>query len=47
MEAVVVKSDVDVENVTVLKYSLIWNTVADDLVNRCAYGLGEVAVVEG
>ena len=41
-----VQSNVDVENITVLEDSLIGNAVADDLVDRGADRLGEVAVVE-
>lgn len=47
MKAAVVKSDVNVEDVTILEDSLIGNAVADDLVDRCAYRFGEVAIVEG
>jgi len=46
VEATVVQSDIDVENVPILQRTLVGNTVADDFVGRCADGLGEVAVVE-
>lgn len=42
-----VDGDIDVENVAVFEYSLVRDAVANDLVQRRAYGLGEVAVVEG
>jgi hypothetical protein len=29
-----------------LEDSLVRNAVADDLIDRCAHGLGEVAVIE-
>lgn len=32
VEAAVVKSNVDIENVTILEYSLIWNAVTNDLI---------------
>lgn len=47
VETAVVDGDVDVEDVAVLEHSLVGNAVADDLVERRAYGLGEMAVVEG
>jgi hypothetical protein len=47
VESTVVERYVDVENVTVLEYSLIGDAVADDFVYRGTYRLGEVAVVEG
>lgn len=47
MKAIVVKRHVYVENVAVLQDSLIRNAMADDLVDRSAYGFGEMAVVEG
>jgi hypothetical protein len=46
VEAVVIEGDVDVEDVAILEDSLVRNTVADDLIDRCTYGLGEVAVIE-
>lgn len=46
VETAVVKSDVDVENITVFEDILIGNAVADGLVNAGAYRLGEVAVIE-
>lgn len=42
-----VECHVDIENVAVLKDSLVGNAVANDLVQGCAYRLGKVAVVEG
>lgn len=41
-----VDGDIDVEDVAVLEDTLVGNAVADDLVGRRAYGLGEVAVVQ-
>jgi hypothetical protein len=46
VEAVMVDRYVDVEDIAVFEYALVWNAVADDLVERCAYGLGEVTIVE-
>lgn len=46
MVAVVVQSDVDVENVTVEQNSLIGNAVANDFVDGCTARLGEVVVVQ-
>ena len=42
-----VEADVDVEDVAVLKGSVVRDAVADDFVDRGADGFGEVAVVEG
>ena len=47
MKPVVIETDVNVEDVAVLKYSLVRNAVANDLVGRCTYRLWEVAVIEG
>lgn len=38
--------DVEVENVSVLQWALIWNAVADDFIHRTAVRLGKVVVVE-
>jgi hypothetical protein len=46
MEATMVEGDVDVENVAVLEWSLVWYAVTDDLVDACANGLREVAVIQ-
>lgn len=43
--ALVVKSNINVEDVTILQHSLIGDAVTDDLVRRCADRLGEVVVV--
>lgn len=47
VESAVVKCNVDVQDITVLKDSLVGNAVANDFVDRCADRLGKVAVVEG
>lgn len=47
VETAVVDGDVDVENISILEYSLVGDAVADDLVERRAYRLGKMAVVEG
>jgi hypothetical protein len=47
VETTVVDGDVDVQDVAVLEYALVGNAVADDFVERCAYRLRELAVVEG
>jgi hypothetical protein len=47
MESTVVKCDVDVDNVAILKRSVVRNSVADDFIDRGADGFGEVAVIEG
>lgn len=41
------EGDVDVEDVAVEEHALVGDAVADDLVEGCAYGLGEVVVVQG
>ena len=41
-----IQSDIDVENVTVFQWSVVRDTVADDLVRTCADRLREVAVVQ-
>lgn len=42
----VIKGDVDVQDVAIDEGSLVWNTVADDLVEGSANRFGEVVVVE-
>lgn len=42
----VVESNVNVDDITVLKWSLIWDTVADDFVDGGAHRLWETAVVQ-
>lgn len=44
--ALMVKCDVEVEDVAVEQYTLVWNTMADDFVRRGADRLGEVIVVK-
>lgn len=46
MIAVMVESNVDVEDVTVLERSLIWNAMTDDFIRRGANGFGKVGIVE-
>lgn len=46
VEAAVVEGHVDVQDIAVLQYSLVGYAVADDLVYRRTYRLGEVAVVQ-
>lgn len=46
VEAAVVESDVDVDNVAVGERARVGDAVADDLVDGCAHGLGEAVVVE-
>ncbi len=46
VEAFVVESNVNVQDIAVNKDALIWDTVADTLVEGCADGLWEVAVVQ-
>ena len=45
--AFMVEGDVEVEDVAVDEDALVGNAVADDLVERCADGLGEEVVVQG
>lgn len=45
MIALMVESDIKVDNVAVLKWASIRNAVADDLVNGCADGLWKMVVV--
>ena len=47
VKAAVVESYVKVKDVTGLKESLVWDAVADYLVDGCAEGFGEVNIVEG
>ena len=46
VEATVVQRNVDVQDIAILEDSLVGDAVANDFVDRCAYRLGEVAVVE-
>jgi hypothetical protein len=46
MVASVVQGYIDVENVAIDEYSLIWYAMADNLINRRADGFREVDVVE-
>lgn len=46
VEALVVKCHIDVDDVSVLQWSLIGDTVADGLVDRCADRLWEVHIVQ-
>ena len=46
MEAAVVETYVEVDDVAVFERSLVGDTVAYDLVDGCAEGFGEVVVVE-
>jgi hypothetical protein len=45
--AFVEERDVNVEEVAILQNSHVGNAVANDFVDRCAYGLGEMVVVQG
>ena len=45
MEAIVVGSHVQIDNISILQRSRVWNAVADDLINRCAATPWEVIVV--
>lgn len=47
MEAAVVERHVDVEDVTVFKFTLVGNAMTDYFVDGGADGFWEVAVVEG
>ena len=46
MEAIVEKGDIDVEDIAILKWTMIRNAVTDNFVGARAYGFWEVAVVE-
>ena len=46
VEAVVVKGHINVDDIAIFQDTLIGDTVTDALVHRCAYRLGEMAVVE-
>lgn len=46
MKAFVIERYINVDDVAVFQNVLIWNTVTDDLVDRCANRFGEIAVVE-
>jgi hypothetical protein len=43
---VVVKSDIEIDDVSIQENALIWDTVADNLVDRRTNRLGEVVVVQ-
>ena len=45
MEAAVVESYVEVDDIAVYKDALIGDAVADDFIDGCADGLGEVHIV--
>lgn len=45
MEALVVECDIDVQDISINKLALIWDTMADNLVEGCADGFRKVAVV--
>lgn len=45
VKAVVVQGDIDVQNVAVFQGSMIGNAMANDFVDACADGFGEMAVV--
>jgi len=47
VEALVVKGNVDVEDIAIHEHTLIGNAVADDFVGRRTYRLWEVVVIEG
>jgi hypothetical protein len=46
VEAAVIERNINVEDVAVFERSMVGDAVTDDLVWTCAYGFGEVAVVE-
>lgn len=47
VEALVVQSNIDIDDIAILQGALVGDTVADDLVNGSADGLGEIDVVKG
>jgi hypothetical protein len=45
METIFEDSDVEIDDISILKRTAIRNSVADDFVNWCAEGFGEFVVV--
>ena len=41
-----VERDVDVDDISIFEDILVWDAVADDFVDGCADGFGEMAVIQ-
>lgn len=46
MESAVVQRNINVNDITVFERALVRNAVADDLINRCADGSGEIDIIQ-
>lgn len=46
VEAIMVQSDINIDNIAVLQRPLVRNSVADGLVDRRAYRLGELYIIQ-